>query len=90
VSIPAKNFTWTLTKCITEDGSTQIKSNTVTIYDIVNGADSATAECTVTHNSVKLKKVFSITKAKQGNSSYTLDIVNDFVSVTTGSNGIIS
>ena len=90
VTIPAENFTWTLTNCkVKGSNNTTFKTNTIAIYEIVE-ADTATAECVVNYNGVELKKTFTITKVRQGTSSYKLDITNDFVSVITGSNGVIS
>lgn len=90
VEIPAENFTWTLTNCkVKGSDNTTFKTNTIVIYEIVD-TDTATAECAINYNGVELKKTFTITKVRQGTSSYKLDINNDFVSVITGSNGVIS
>ena len=85
-AIPDENFTWT----ISGGTATNLKGPTIEITDIDDDKDNAVAECTVIHNGITLTKTFTVTKVRKGGSTYKLDIENDYVSVITGSNGIIS
>ena len=81
----AVNFKWTLNNnnCTVSGG---LDSPTITITDIGEASDEASATCTVVYAGATCSKTFTVTKARQGNTPYNLFIENSYVSLGTNSN----
>ena len=94
-NIPRK---WNLTNCTAAkdaNGDEILNASSLTITDINEAYDVATAECTATYIDSRgvdktLSKIFTISKNKPGKSKYSIDIINDFVTVPAKEDGTIT
>lgn len=89
---------WELTHCTaTKDanGDEILNTASITITDIDEENDVATAECTATYIDSRgvaktLSKIFTISKNKPGKSKYSIDIINNFVTIPAKEDGTIA
>ena len=83
-------YSWSLTNCLTptnETGNNAVTTAELTIKTITE--NTATAICTATYKGESYSKTFKVVKQIQGQSLYTIDIYNDFVTIPTDETGEI-
>ena len=89
---------WELAHCIAtkdDNGDEILNTASLTITDIDEEDDVATAECIATYidnrgETKTLSKIFTISKNKPGKSKYSIDIINDFVTIPAKEDGTIT
>ena len=83
-------YSWSLTNCATDKnktGTNAVTTANLTIKTLT--ANIATAVCTATYKGETYSKTFTVVKQIQGQSLYTIDVYNDFITVPTDENGQI-